>query len=220
MLDLAGRPLLERLLERVLRCTSVSAVVVATTENAADDVLADLAAGCGASVFRGAEDDVLDRYYQAGRAFDADPVLRLPADNPVAEPAEIDRIVEYHVGTENAFSSNLASVLGNGYPDGIGAEAIAARALEAAWSSAKDPRLREHPHLNFFDYAEQRVVDPRLPVGTIECPQAFRRPELVLDVNTSSEYEFMRELYEYLYPRNPRFHVTDVIRWYDEVYVK
>ena len=43
--------------------------------------------------------------------------------------------------------------------------------------------------------------------------------DLVLDVNTQAQYEFMRELYDYLHPRNPEFHITDTIRWYDEVYL-
>jgi spore coat polysaccharide biosynthesis protein SpsF len=41
---------------------------------------------------------------------------------------------------------------------------------------------------------------------------------LILDVNTQEQYEFIRQLYEYLYPRNPQFHITDTIRWYDNVY--
>ena len=54
------------------------------------------------------------------------------------------------------------------------------------------------------------------PVSTVRCPEGFRRPDLVLDVNTPAQYEFMRALYEYLYPRNPEFHITDTIRWYDD----
>jgi len=50
------------------------------------------------------------------------------------------------------------------------------------------------------------------------CPAEFRRPDLVLDVNTQEQYEFMRQLYEDLYPANPNFHITDIIRWYDDVY--
>ena len=49
-------------------------------------------------------------------------------------------------------------------------------------------------------------------------PTEFRRPDLVLDVNTPEQYEFMRSLYEYLYPRKPEFHITDIIAWYDGVY--
>lgn len=218
MLDLAGEPLVARVLERVSRCREVAQVVLATTEKPEDDVLAALGEPYGASVFRGAEHDLLDRYVQAARVHAASIVVRLPADNPVPEPAEIDRIVRYHRSSGNAFSSNLAQVLGNGYPDGIGAEAIDAAALEEVWRTERDTHRREHPHLNFFDYDSQQPVDPRFPVGTVECPPELRRPDIVLDVNTAEQYEFMRELYEYLYPQDPEFHVTDLIRWYDDVY--
>ena len=60
-------------------------------------------------------------------------------------------------------------------------------------------------------------VPPRLIGESVKYPE-FRRPDLVLDVNTRQQYEFMRELYTDLYPANPEFHITDIIRWYDEVY--
>lgn len=219
LMDLAGAPLVGRILERVKRCRRIDAIVLATTTKPEDDPLAALAETYGVTLFRGSENDLVDRYHQAGKAVGADIVGRLPADNPAPEPVEIDRIADFHRQGGFAFTSNLAGVLGNGYPDGIGAEMISAWALEEVWKTITDPRLREHPHLNFFDYASQTPADPtRYAVGTIPCPVEFRRPDLVLDVNTREEYEFMRDLYEYLHPRNPDFHVTDVIRWYDTVY--
>lgn len=216
MLDLAGAPLVARILERVLRCREVSAVVLATTEKAEDDVLARLGAQYGAVVVRGSENDLVDRYLQAARSLDVSAVARLPADNPVPEPAEIDRIVRYHRDAANAFSSNLADVLGNGYPDGIGAEVFEVSALEQVWEAVEDPALREHPHRSFYDYDDGRAVDPgRFPVGTVECPADIRRPDLVLDVNTRPQYELMQELYEALYPANPEFGIRDVIAWMD-----
>ena len=93
--------------------------------------------------------------------------------------------------------------------------------LEEARARHTDPRQREHVHLNFFDYSVNQPVDPDwCPVSTIKCPEGFRRPDLVLDVNTPEQYQFMRALYEYLYPRNSEFHITDTIRWYDDVYLK
>lgn len=218
MLDLAGAPLVGRILERVRRCTTLAEIVLATTQKPEDDVLAELARAHDVALFRGSENDLVDRYHRAAQAFAADAVVRLPADNPVPEPAEIDRIVRYHEGSGNAFSSNLAEVLGNGYPDGIGAEVFDPDALAEVWRSERDPLRREHPHRSFYDYDAGVAVDARFPVGTVECPPELRRPDLVLDVNTIEQYEFMRELYEYLYPRNPEFHVADVIKWYDEVY--
>ncbi len=219
MLRLAGAPLLARILERVRRSSRVHRIVVATTRNSEDDVLAGLAAGQGVAAFRGAENDLVDRYYQAARAFGADVIVRLPADNAVPEPAEIDRIIDFHLRGQSEFSSNLAEVFGNGYPDGIGAEVFNFATLEQVRAGRGDALRREHPHLNFFDYATQTAARPeRYRVGTVPCPPAFRRPELRLDVNTRQDYEFMSRLYRDLYPRNPRFHITDIIDWYDNVY--
>lgn len=216
MLDLAGAPLVGRILERVKRCREAAPIVLATTTKAEDDVLAALGEAYGVTVFRGSESDLVDRYVQAARLLGVRSVARLPADNPVPEPTEIDRIVAYHRSSANAFSSNLANVLGNGYPDGIGAEVYEVAALEEVWETVDDPELREHPHRSFFDYAGDRPVDlERFPVGTVQCPADFRRPDVVLDVNTPEQYELMSRLYADLYPANPQFHVTDVIRWID-----
>lgn len=221
MMELAGAPLVGRIIERVKRCKMVDEIVLATTQKSEDDVLETLALSYGISVFRGSENDLLDRYYQAAKAFNAEIVVRLPADNPVPEPAEIDRIIAYHLTGQSDFSSNLAEVFGNGYPDGIGAEVFNFKTLEEVWRINSDPQKREHLHLNFFDYKSQKPTNPdRYLVGTVQCPEEFRRPDLVLDVNTQDEYEFMVELYEYLYPRNARFHITDIIQWYDNVYQK
>ncbi len=221
MLNLGGAPLIGRILERVKRCTLVDEIVLAIPQGREDDVLEALAAAYRVAVFRGAENDLVDRYYQAAKASHASVVVRLPADNPVPEPAEIDRIIAFHLTGQSEFTSNLAEVFGNGYPDGIGAEVFHFATLEDVWQSSTDPHRREHLHLNFFDYASQTPTEPaRYRVGTVPCPPAFRRPDLVLDVNTRDEYEFMAELYAYLYPRNPHFHITDIIRWHDEVYLK
>ena len=58
--DLAGKPILERLLERLLRVRGVDQVLVATSDASADDPVANVATRMGIAVFRGSEDDVLD----------------------------------------------------------------------------------------------------------------------------------------------------------------
>jgi spore coat polysaccharide biosynthesis protein SpsF len=220
MMDLAGAPLVGRILERVKRCKRLDKVVLAIPDTATDRVLGTLGSDYGVTVFRGAENDLVERYYRAAVGSEADVVGRLPADNATPEPAEIDRIVEHHLSLGRpGFSSNLSVIGDSGYPDGIGAEMFDFSLLAEARARPVDPRKREHVHLNFFDYAAQRAVDESwCPVSTVPCPAAFRRPDLVLDVNTREQYEFMRQLYEYLYPRNPNFDITDIIRWYDEVY--
>jgi len=220
MMDIAGAPLLGRILERVKRAKKPNAVVMATTQRAEDDVLVRLAETMGVAVFRGSQNDLLDRYYQAARAFGADIVMRIPADNVTPEPEEIDRIVDFHLSTDYVFSTNLAQALGSGYPDGIGAEVVDFWALEEVWKARSDADLNEHPHLNFFNYAKQQVVNPRYPVGAPRCAPDIARPDVVLDVNTQKQYDFIKALYEYLYPRNPQFTIRETIAWYDNIYKK
>jgi spore coat polysaccharide biosynthesis protein SpsF (cytidylyltransferase family) len=225
MMDLAGAPLVGRILERVKRTTALDGIVLAIPDNAENAVLGELGRNMSVDVFEGSEHDCLDRYYQAATASGAELVGRLPADNAAPEPGEIDRIVRFHQSLCGpGFSSNLTQIsvdgVATGYPDGIGAEIFDFELLAHAWRNNSDPRQREHVHLNFFDYGTQRPVDPVwCPVHTIACPADFRRPDLVLDVNTPAQYEFMRTLYAELYPANPNFHITDIIAWYDNVYL-
>lgn len=220
MMDLAGAPLVGRILERVKRCTRLDDIVLAIPDTDKDAVLQRLGESCGVKVFSGSENDLVERYYQSALWSNADIVGRLPADNATPEPSEIDRIVDHHLSLgRRGFSSNL-SVIGNSeYPDGIGAEMFDFSLLAEARERHTDPRKREHVHLNFYDYSCSQAVDSSwCPISTVKCPAEFRRPDLVLDVNTQEQYEFMRQLYEYLYPKNPDFHITDIIRWYDEIY--
>jgi spore coat polysaccharide biosynthesis protein SpsF len=220
MMDLAGAPLVGRILERVKRCTQLDDVVLAIPDTEKDAVLKTLGESYGVKVFSGSESDLVDRYYQAAVWSKADIIGRLPADNATPEPSEIDRIVLHHLALgRSGFSSNLSVIGDSDYPDGIGAEMFDFSLLKDARERHHDPRQREHVHLNFYDYSVGQAVDAQwCPISTVKCPAEFRRPDLVLDVNTQEQYEFMGQLYEYLYPRNPAFHITDIIRWFDEVY--
>jgi spore coat polysaccharide biosynthesis protein SpsF len=221
MMELAGKPLVSHILERVKRCTKVDDIILAIPDTEGNRILQQLGESQGVKVFAGSEDDVLERYYQAALWSEATIVGRLPADNATPEPSEIDRIVEHHISLgRRGFSSNLSVIGDSEYPDGIGAEMFDFSLLAEARIKHNNPQQREHVHLNFFDYATGVAVDPQwCPISTIKCPESFRRPDLVLDVNTPAQYQFMCELYEYLYPRNPNFHITDIIRWYDQVYL-
>lgn len=214
MADIAGRPLLWHVLDRVTRSRQSDEVVLATTRKKEDDVLVDLAKKFKVSVFRGSENDLVGRYYQAARKFKADIVVRIPADNACLEPAEIDRIIEYHKNSDNDFSSNIQNIDGNGYPDGLGAEVFSFNTLEKLWQITTEPRHREHVSNYIYENRDKFIV------GTILCPAEFRRPDIKLDVNTEEELKFIRALYEYLYPKNKHFHITDIIEWYDNIHNK
>lgn len=219
MFDLAGKPLVGRILERLKRCKAFHKIVLAIPDSEENNILEEVSLKNGIETFRGSENDLLDRYYKAALKYKADIVARLPADNPTPEPSEIDRMVYYHLSLKTpSFSSNLSPFYNSGYPDGIGIEVFDFILLKDALKN-NDPQKREHVHLNFFNYENETPVNKIwCPINTIKCPKEFARPELVLDVNTHEQYVFMKNLYEYLYPKDKEFTIKDIIKWHDNIY--
>ncbi len=209
MMPLAGEPMLWRVLERLHRCKVPHHIVAATTEKSEDDVLVGVAERSGTDVCRGSENDLVERHLQAAALYGADVMARFPADNPTPEPAVIDATIEHHIASGNDFTSTFPDGFKNGYPDGIGCEVYSVSALRAAAALTSDPLHREHPHRFFYENPE------RFRIGTMECPQEYRRPDIVLDVNTLPQYQFMARLYEALYPVNPEFGIMDIVAWCD-----
>lgn len=220
MMPLAGKPLLQRIIERVSKCINIDQIVVAVPDTPENDILEKLSKNLNVQTFRGSENDVLDRYYRAAKKYNADIILRIPADNFAPQPEEIDKILKFHIENNiNGFSSNLSEIFNSGYPDGIGAEVFSLKLLEKAWKNNIDQKFREHVHLNFFDYETQTAFDPKsCPVKTLDCPDAFKRPDIILDINTLAQYEFAVELYESLYKKNKTFAIQDILQWHDNEY--
>jgi len=157
-------------------------------------------------------------------------ILRLPADNSVPEPSEYNRIINYHLKSNNDFSSNLINFMGNGYPDGIGVEIFKVESLKKIWKFEKRKRYREHLALNFYDCATPppkiypstgKKVKKKFnfKVGTVKCPKSISRPDLIFDINNYKNYTYIRQLYKYFYPKI-YFTIKEIIKWHDQVYLK
>src|SRR5262249_8649089 len=132
LLPLAHRPLLYRMLERVLAAQTPSDVVVATTINGEDDAIVDVAEAAGVAWVRGHPTDLLDRHYAAAVECRADIVVKIPSDCPLIDPGVIDRVIGHykaHAGRVD-FVSNLHPAT---YPDGNDVEVMPLGVLETAW---------------------------------------------------------------------------------------
>ena len=219
---LAGTPLVGRVIERISSATKIDKLILAIPDNIENDPLETLGKSYGVQIFRGSEIDLVDRYYNAAKNVSCKYVVRIPADNPTPQGSEIDRIIDHHLSLNRpGFSSNLAEIYGSRYPDGIGAEIFDFELLEEISADFSDSKKREHVHLNFFDYATQKAVDENwCPISTVHCPSDFARPDIILDVNTQIQFEYMANLYKELYPSNPNFDIKDIINWHDKNFGK
>ena len=143
LMDVAGRPMLARQIERLRMCRSCDRLVVATTTNPTDDPVAKLAEDLNVSLFRGSEHDVLARYLGAVRAFDAEVVVRLTADCPLIDPQIADRVVDALLVSEGGcdYASN---VVRRTYPRGLDTEVLHRDTLERLTRLAVSQPAREH----------------------------------------------------------------------------
>ncbi len=162
--------------------------------------------------------DVRDRYLNAAEKFQADFIIRIPADNPMPDANEIDKLIEFHLEhNPSGFSSNLAQVNNSEYLDGVGAEIFSTKLLQESVARSSSDTLKEHVHRNFFDYSTQKPIDPAwCPIASPKAPAELRRPDIILDVNTMDDYTKIKRIYDNLYPKNPNFTTVDVINFLDK----
>jgi len=217
--DLSGSPLIERILQRVKNVKKIGKIIVEKTKKKEDDILVKIAKSNKVEVFRGSENDLVDRYYQAIRGKNVSHILRLPADNPIPDPTEYNRLINYHLKTNNDFSSNICNFMKNGYPDGFGVEIFTANSLKRIWRNEKRKKFREHITLNFYDYKKNKKNSKfNFKIGTVKCPKKISRPKLVFDVNYYKDYIFIKQIYEYFLPQKKNFTASDVVKWYENKY--
>lgn len=140
--DICGKPLLQRLIERVRATPGISRVVVATTTESADDVLADWCSAQSVAVYRGSVDDVLDRFWQCAKQHPAEFIVRVTADDPLKDPEVIAQALALCASSpEVDYASNTLQPT---YPEGLDIEVVRFRTLERAAREAKLPSEREH----------------------------------------------------------------------------
>ncbi len=185
--DVGGKPMLERVLERLRACAGVEEVILATTTEKRDEPLAEFARARGLKLFRGSESDVLDRITQAARQFGARDILRVTPDCPLVDPGVIGEVLDlYRTGRYDYVSNTL----GRRYPDGLDAEVFSFAALEASWKEARLSSEREHVTAYLLKHPE------RFRIGQVEAPADYA--EMKWSVDTEEDLKFVREVYEQL----------------------
>jgi spore coat polysaccharide biosynthesis protein SpsF len=85
------------LINRLQRCNTIDQIVVATTTDESDSKIIEFCKENAINYFSGSENDVLDRYYQAAKHFNADSIVRITADCPVVDPQIVDEVIHEYI---------------------------------------------------------------------------------------------------------------------------
>lgn len=136
-----GQTLLEIQMDRLKKCQNVSKLLIATTTQSVDQLIVDEANRLDVESFRGSENDVLDRYYQAAKLANAKWVVRVTSDCPLLDPLLVDKVIQFGIEKNVDYASNIII---EGFPDGQDVELIKFSALEKSWEMAVKQSEREH----------------------------------------------------------------------------
>jgi spore coat polysaccharide biosynthesis protein SpsF len=120
---LAGKPMLQWVLESVAASASLDDVVLATSNETSDDPVREYADSAGWSLVRGSSDDVRARFLLAAETMGADVLVRICGDSPLMDHRVIDRAVtEFRCGEWDM----VTNVLERTFPRGLSVEVYAA----------------------------------------------------------------------------------------------
>jgi len=205
MKKLCGKSVLEHVIRRVQACLFLDDVVVATTAAPSDDVIAAEASQCGAKWFRGSEDDVLERYYQAAKQYHADVIVRVTADCPLFDPELLGEMI-LAFRTRDSWGTPLdylSNTLRRTFPLGLDAEVFSQNALEYAHFHARNQYEREHVTPYIYEHPEI------FSLYSFEGNEDLSCHRWTLD--TEDDFNLISKMYSELYRENEIFPTISVI---------
>jgi len=206
--EILGKTVLEHDLERCLRIRKVDGIIIATTNEPEADKIIQICALFPADkvkFYRGSIEDVLSRYYESALMVQAQTIIRLTSDCPLLDPLLVDDMIETFMEKRRQSPplDYLCNTNPRTFPQGLDTEIFTFSTLERAFLQAKDPYEREHvtpyirrhPEIFTFENFSQSV-DQSSYRWTLDYPEDF---------------EFIKLVYESLYPQNPAFDRHDIV---------
>jgi spore coat polysaccharide biosynthesis protein SpsF len=185
--DISGKPMLAWVVDQARKARLIDQVVVATTVEPSDDAVESYCRENHISCYRGSMHDVLDRFYQAARLFQADIVVRFTADCPLLDPQLVDHVLEEFFKAGADFAANrLPPPFTRTFPIGLDTEVATFAALERAWKEATAKHDREHVMPYLYEVAG------RFKVVRVEAEKDYGWVRWTVD--TPTDLELVRKL--------------------------
>jgi spore coat polysaccharide biosynthesis protein SpsF len=203
LMPLSGEPVLVRIVERVSRSKYFDDIVIATSTNPGDDKIEAFCRERGYHCYRGSEDDVLARVYEAAKSCDADIVYRGMGDSPLVDHRIVDDLLEKLVEGNYDFVSNEMGDVSS--PDGVDATVFTLKALEDGYKEATHPEMREHVTVHI------KTNSKRYKILALKAEGEMIFPGLRLTLDTAQDYEVLSAVFDELYPKDHDFSASDVI---------
>lgn len=200
--NIAGKPILAHVIERLRDARLVDEIIIATTTKDEDRAILKFANESREKSFAGSKGDVLDRYYQAAKRCEADVIVRITSDCPLIDPGVVDKIIAFYLKHRGTIEY-VSNFLKRSYPRGLDTEVFSFKVLKKAWQQAKEPHQREHVTPYIYEHPE-----------IFHLANAENNEDLSYmrwTVDEEEDLEFVREVYKRLYKDGEIFLMKDIL---------
>ncbi len=196
--DLAGKPMIEHLIQRLKYAKHPDEIILCTSTNPQDDILVEEAEKMRIKYFRGDEIDVLKRLLDAAKKFGIDFIVSTTADNPLTDPHYIDNIIERFEETNADYITCLD------LPLGAFSYGVKVSALE------KVVELKKERDTEIWGVYFKK--SDLFKIEELEVERKLMHQEMRLTVDTPEDFRLMEEIYTRLYKEGELMELTDVIK--------
>ncbi|MFV0579286.1 MAG: cytidylyltransferase domain-containing protein, partial [Fusobacterium ulcerans] len=197
-----NKTVLEQVINRVKESKYINKIVVATTINETDNKIEKLCESLQISCFRGSEDNVLSRYYEAATKYKADLIVRITSDCPCIDYKIIDKLIELHLNNNNDFSSNNQV---HSFPHGLDCEVVNYNILVEIFKNATEKYEKEHVMPYIY-----KSNPNKYKIGILKDKNNNHDIRITLD--TKEDYVLLCLIYDFLYEKDYFFDKDMVIK--------
>jgi spore coat polysaccharide biosynthesis protein SpsF len=217
MLDIVpGITMLEMVIRRLKYCKKVDRIIVATTTLPQDNVVEELCCDIGVEVFRGAEKDVLTRYYHCSEQYDLDTIVRVTSDCPAIDPQILDNMIDFYSDNQNNLYNlfnydYVSNIMERTYPRGFDAEIFSKDVLRSTFMEAKKELEREHVTPYIYSHPDKYRLGCYYNKRSNNDNHQYR-----LTVDTPEDLILAKKVFKDLWYNDNLFTVDDVVKLFQE----
>lgn len=215
LMEIDGKPVLQILIERLKKSKLIDEIIIATTENSADNKIEELGKKLGIQTYRGSEEDVLGRVVNAVESADGDIIAEITGDCPLMDHEVADYVIDeyyknypkYDYVTNTGYVGNEAREI----PIGMDVRVFSLKDLKNIGELTDDPEDREHVSLYFF-----RTGKSKYNLHSVRTPEKWKRdynPRICLD--TKEDLEVITKIYNGLTKEKEDFNLEDILNFLD-----
>ncbi len=193
------KTIIEILFHRVSLAKSIDKIILATSVDKNNDILVKHVKNLGFEVYRGSENNILSRYFEAARIYKPKTIIRITGDCPLIDPKIIDKVVKEYKTNKFDYVSNTNPPT---FPDGLDVEVFSFDTLKLVNEKAKKAYDKEHvtPFIKSSNQFE---------IKNIENYQDLSNERWTLDV--PKDLQVIQKIIKYFSP-NLNFSFEDILQ--------